>query len=168
MTVYTRLSLGRAGALVLAILMALVAGMTAGVVVSRGATVTVAPTSLVTYGAVFRALDTGRWIILGSGGPEVGTHVTAGITSVKCNGTTGFLEVYYEPVATVASVWVSTDETLTARGIIGGASVNVNRAAIRFSRMTANGPLRLHCNSRLLRGSNANTWFGLIGQPVTS
>lgn len=126
----------------------------------HSAQVTIEPGSTVTYGGVARLPDTGSWRFL-----RDGSHVTAGYTDIKCDSA-GVLWLYYEPLKNVASVWVSPDETLSRRGILAGASVNVAYTKVLFTRITSEGPQRIGCGNPVLRGDSANIWVGVIGQPI--
>lgn len=123
----------------------------------RGAMLTIEPGTTVTYGAVARLPDVGGWTYLRTGG-----HVSVGYTEVECLSN-GQLEVRYEPLAAVASAWVSPDETLTRRGILAGASVGLTYSRILFTRVTDAGPVAVSCASSTLRGDVANVWLGLVG-----
>lgn len=114
----------------------------------------------VTYGAVIRHGSSGPWIILNDG-----SHRTVGFTGITCLSG-GALQVRYDGESTltnVASVWINPDESLSRRGIIGGASVGLTNFRILFTRLTADGPKPLHCNSSILRGNSTNVWIGLVG-----
>ena len=121
----------------------------------------VEPSSTITYAAVARYPSIGTWRYLTDG-----SHVKSGFTSIRCDRASGALFMHYEPLKSVASVWVSPDETLARRGILAGASVNRDHWRILFTRVTANGPRPVSCASSLLRGNAANVWVGLVGQPV--
>jgi hypothetical protein len=101
-------------------------------------------------GAVVRNDGTG-WRILG------GTHEALGLSQVSCNLATGVLSIRLDPGAeTIGSVWVNPDETLTRRGIRGGASVTRSTISMRF----VDGQGAVGCASAKLQGLAANVWVG--------
>ena len=153
-----RLGLVLGSALVLA-----AAGSTlaAGILGTRGS---VDPSTLVTYGGVIRYPAVGPWRYVAGDG----AHVVAGFEGISCSSTTGNLTLTYRRVASIASAWVTDDETQATRGIMAGPSVGLDHLVIKFSRMTANGPVRVRCADPILRGDTANFWVGLVAVPVAS
>jgi hypothetical protein len=147
----------------LAIALVVISGVTQVIALCelRAASITVDPTTTVTYAAVARLPSAGTWRYLTDG-----SHVKSGFTTIRCDPVSGVLHMHYVPVKNVASVWVSPDETLARRGILAGASVNRDRWRILFTRATASGPRPVSCASSVLRGDNANIWVGLVGQPT--
>jgi hypothetical protein len=113
---------------------------------------------LVTYGAVIRYPSSGPW---------QNGHTTSGYSDIQCDPRTGNLLVFYERLASVTTAFITPDETLSRRGIVGGASVGTEHEVILFTRYTKDGPKPLSCTSSLLRGDVANFWIGLFGMAAS-
>jgi hypothetical protein len=122
--------------------------------------ITIPPGTTVTYGGVIRFPPKGPWEFL-----RDGSHVTTGYIKEPYCDHYGRLWLYYEPLKNVATVIVNTDESLSRKGIVAGASVNVAYEILLFTRMTKDGPVRVNCGNPTLRGASQNVWVGVVGQP---
>jgi hypothetical protein len=157
--------------LLLAIVLAAQLAIQVGIYHVLSASSTAEPDSLVPYAGIIRRDTSGPWIWV-DGGPT-GGHRRAGFTTLSCDARTGILHVRFPwrvagGLQNIASAWVQHDETMARRGIIAGPSIGAGDMRILFTRITGTGPHPLSCASSLLRGSNANFWIGMLGQPVPS
>jgi hypothetical protein len=92
-------------------------------------------------------------------GPQIHvnrTHECPGVRSVSVDEN-GMLVVRRSGAGSIQSVSVSPDETLSARGIVAGASGGVGITRVRFFDTTTGKPLP--ADSPKLHGPTANVWL---------
>lgn len=95
------------------------------------------------------------------------SHRCAGVKSVSINSD-GWMEVK-QTISGAAEnpilfAFIQTDETLSGRGIIGGASGGTGKTRFRFYDTKLNRPLDLNVKSDRMRlqGKNSNAWVGWV------
>lgn len=96
-----------------------------------------------------------------SGGPYVHAnvaHIAVGVEGCLIQPD-GDLEIITDGMTPVMSNWCSPDETLSARGIVGGCSVGAS-TIVRFSKNGTRLYLNRQAHWDLISGTQANAWFG--------
>lgn len=93
-----------------------------------------------------------------TGGPEIHanrTHECPHVTGVRVTAS-GDLVIDRNHTASIQSMTVSPDETLSTRGIIAGASGGASRTTIRF--YDTHAGKRVRADDPVLQGPRANVW----------
>ncbi len=115
-------------------------------------------------GCVVRFSDPEGWPSIHANG----AHLCAGVESVEVDPRNGFLRVIQtlkEPTATpILFAFIQTDETLSARGIIGGASGGTGDTHYVLYDTTIDRRLDLREQEDRLRVQSpvANVWLGWV------
>lgn len=93
-------------------------------------------------------------------------HVATGVASVRIGEDDGWLWIVHDSSHPVAAILCSPDETITARGILAGASGGTNYSRVRFTEVTPTGPVPLDLRDPAqyakVAGSSSNLWYAVV------
>lgn len=111
----------------------------------------------------------GGCVRLYSDGPAIHAnplHIATGLDHVEI-GPEGWLWVHHRPGWPVVAILPVPDETLAGRGILTGASGGTGYSRVKFTQVTASGPVELDLRDPAhyarVAGTYSNLWFLVVG-----